>query len=92
MMIEKIGSAAMLEQLAEESTELAQAALKMARILRRENPTPADPMKVKQNLNEEFTDVCQCACELDLNFDLAQAQEKEFRFMKRWMLHERKDT
>lgn len=40
MMIEAIGSPAMLEQLAEEATELAQAALKAARILRKENPTP----------------------------------------------------
>lgn len=38
--IEEIGEAAMLEQLAEECTELAKAALKMARIIRKENPTP----------------------------------------------------
>lgn len=36
--IEEIGEAAMLEQLAEECTELAKAALKMARIIRKENP------------------------------------------------------
>ena len=35
--IEEIGEAAMLEQLAEECTELAKAALKMARIIRKEN-------------------------------------------------------
>lgn len=34
--IEEIGEAAMLEQLAEECTELAKAALKMARIIRKE--------------------------------------------------------
>lgn len=39
-MIEYIGKAAMLEQLAEEAAELAQAALKCARIERGENPTP----------------------------------------------------
>lgn len=33
--IEEIGEAAMLEQLAEECTELAKAALKMARIIRK---------------------------------------------------------
>lgn len=38
--LEMIGTAALLEQLAEESAELAQAALKMARKLRNENPTP----------------------------------------------------
>ena len=45
MMIEAIGSAAMLEQLAEESAELAQAALKAARILRDDNPTPVERFK-----------------------------------------------
>lgn len=38
--LDMIGTAAALEQLAEESAELAQAALKMARKLRGENPTP----------------------------------------------------
>ena len=38
--LEMIGTAALLEQLAEESAELAQAALKMARKMRNENPTP----------------------------------------------------
>ncbi len=35
-----IGEPAVYEQLAEECSELAKAALKMARILRNENPTP----------------------------------------------------
>lgn len=43
--IEEIGEAAMLEQLAEECTELAKAALKMARIIRKENPTPVTEKK-----------------------------------------------
>ena len=38
--MEEIGEAAVLEQLAEECTELAKASLKLARILREENPTP----------------------------------------------------
>ena len=38
--LEMIGTAALLEQLAEESAELAQAALKTARKIRNENPTP----------------------------------------------------
>ena len=40
MMIEKIGAPAMCEQAAEECTELAHAALKLARAERGENPTP----------------------------------------------------
>ena len=39
MMIEKKWKTAMLEQLAEEAAELSQAALKLARVLRGENPT-----------------------------------------------------
>ena len=38
--IEQIGECAVLEQLAEECVELAQAALKLARKKRGENPTP----------------------------------------------------
>ena len=44
MMIEKIGKPAMLEQLAEEAAELSQAALKLARVIRNENPTPVTAM------------------------------------------------
>lgn len=47
MMIEVIGEAATYELLAEECIELAHAALKMARVKRGENPTPATEEKVK---------------------------------------------
>lgn len=57
MMVEKVGRAAMLELLAEESAELSQAALKMARIMRGENPTPVTRMQAEKNLIEEYTDV-----------------------------------
>ena len=40
MFKEEIGTAATYEMLAEECSELAQACLKYARILRGENPTP----------------------------------------------------
>lgn len=62
--IEEIGEAAMLEQLAEECTELAKAALKMARIIRKENPTPVTEKEAIANIREEYTDVVQCAGEL----------------------------
>lgn len=48
--LEMIGTAALLEQLAEESAELAQAALKMARKLRNENPTPKTHADCVSNL------------------------------------------
>lgn len=48
--IDEIGKAAMLEQLAEECTELAKAALKMARIIRNENPTPVTEEEAIANI------------------------------------------
>ena len=66
MIIEKIGKPAMLEQLAEEAAELAQAALKCARILRDENPTPVSMEDAVANLSEEVTDVSTCLDELKI--------------------------
>lgn len=58
--IKEIGTAAMLEQLAEECTELGKAALKMARIIRKDNPTPVTIEQAKENLCEESSDVITC--------------------------------
>lgn len=58
--LEMIGTAALLEQLAEESAELAQAALKMARKIRNENPTPKSHADCVANLQEEIADVELC--------------------------------
>ena len=67
----------MLEQFAEECTELAQAALKQARILRGENPTPVTEVEAHNNVIGEFTDVIQCAMELNLTVnDEQQAMER----------------
>lgn len=55
--IEEIGDAAMLEMLAEESTELAHAALKLARVHGGENPTPKTFMQCIDALTEEIADV-----------------------------------
>lgn len=83
MMIEKIGTPAMLEQMAEEAAELAQAALKLARVLRAENPTPVTLEEAKMNLTAEFTDVQHCAGELKLETDWQQIDAKNRRFKKR---------
>ena len=48
---------ARLEQLAEEAAELGHAALKLARILRGENPTPIPEETARNNLTEEIADV-----------------------------------
>ena len=58
--IKEIRTAAMLEQLAEECTELGKAALKMARIIRKDNPTPVTIEQAKENLCEESGDVITC--------------------------------
>lgn len=55
-----LGEPAVLEQLAEECAELGQAALKMARLQRGENPTPKSWLDCKENLEEELADVDLC--------------------------------
>lgn len=79
--IEKmIGKAALLEQLAEEASELTKAALKLSRILRGENPTPVTKRGACADVIEEYTDVIQCAMELGLEIDVCQMELKD----KRW--------
>ena len=55
--LKEIGQPAMLEQLAEECAELGQAALKLARVMRGENPTPKTQMQCLDALTEEIADV-----------------------------------
>lgn len=55
-----LSSAAKLEDLAEEASELSKAALKLARIYRNENPTPVTKQEATDNLNEEIADVLVC--------------------------------
>ena len=66
MITETIGEPAVYEQLAEEAAELAKAALKIARLLRNENPTPVKYKDGMDNLLEEVTDVLVCLYELEL--------------------------
>ena len=58
--IDTIGLPAMLEQLAEECAELAQASLKYARLLRGDNPTPKTEQECLEALTEEMADVELC--------------------------------
>lgn len=57
LFLDTIGKPATLELLAEECSELAQAALKYARILREENPTPVTEDEALDHLTEEIADV-----------------------------------
>lgn len=59
-MTEKIPEAAWLEMLAEECSELAHAALKLARIQRGENPTPATEDTWRGKVIEEMADIMIC--------------------------------
>jgi NTP pyrophosphatase (non-canonical NTP hydrolase) len=58
--VDRIGEAAVYDQLAEECCELAQAALKMSRELTGVNPTTKNMDELMANLIEELTDVKVC--------------------------------
>ena len=82
--IEKlIGKPALLDQLAEEASELTKAALKLSRILRGENPTPVTEQEAINDLIEEYSDVIQCARELKLRQDEDQIRHKDIRWHDR---------
>lgn len=81
-----IGEPALLEQLAEECSELAQAALKLARRERGENPTPKKWYEMLADMNEEIADVSLCVDMLyteNLTDEGCIKRTKE-RKMKRW--------
>lgn len=83
-MLDQIGEPAMYEQLAEECAELGKAALKMARIIRNENPTPVTATEEQDAIIEELTDVGICAAELGLYSSPTIAMRKQERFKARW--------
>ena len=82
--IDLIGDAALLEQLAEECSELAQAALKMARKRRGTNPTPMTMEECKKRLTEEAADVLCCIKELHSIIDCDRANELMTIKRDRW--------
>lgn len=86
--IDEIGMPAYLEQLAEESAELAQAALKYARLLREENPTTKTEDGCIENLAEELADVSVCSREILENDWFASRFFKYEKFKReRWERH-----
>lgn len=58
--MDQIGEPAFLLQLAEECSELAQAALKLVRKMGGENPTPKTFEQYRSSLQEEMADVLLC--------------------------------
>ena len=63
---QKIGTDEILLQLAEESAEMAQAALKLRRAITGMNPTPMSVEECADNLIEEISDVVVCVSALGL--------------------------
>lgn len=58
-----------LAQLAEEASELAQAALKLRRALNGTNPTPKSVEECEKDLIEEYADVIVCISELNCSLE-----------------------
>ena len=86
---ERVSEAALYEQFAEECVELAQAALKMARHLRSENPTPLTEEQIKHNLIEEASDIHSVSQILDIKPDAQVVTAKLVRWYDRLMDAER---
>lgn len=87
--VDAVGTPALLDQCAEEASELSQASLKMARKLRNENPTPKSITDIRDDLIEEISDVLLSVdyvmhcCNIS-NEDLAQViTEKQVRWIDR---------
>lgn len=84
-----------LAQLAEEASELAQAALKLRRALDGTNPTPKSVAKCEANLMEEFADInnaVNALCDAWFGDDLDSEREFwnaereiEYSKYKRWL-------
>lgn len=80
---QKVSEAALYEQLAEECVELAHAALKLARIKRRENPTPVSVEEAMGAVMEEYTDFRVVAYVLEMGWDIEVFEQKLLRWHKR---------
>lgn len=74
----------LLAQLAEEATELAQAALKLRRRLDGRNPTPVPLSKAYDNLTEEIADVRLCLRVLGFDPGSPVYAGTEERKLRRW--------
>lgn len=80
---EKVIDEDLYNQLAEEASELAQAANKMVRVLRGTNPTPKSFDDVAKDLTEEFSDLVLVAKILDIHVDWLVSEYKLYRWRKR---------
>ena len=81
---ECLGRTELLAQLAEESAELAQAALKFRRVLTGENPTPMTATDAIEHLTEEMADVELCISMLCGDYEEKRKAEIKARKTTRW--------
>jgi NTP pyrophosphatase (non-canonical NTP hydrolase) len=80
----RLSQSAILMQLAEESSEVSQAALKLARIYQAENPTPVTQTEAVQKLHEELADfLVSLNCLMNIDFD--KIEKIEERKIGRWV-------
>lgn len=89
MKIEETPEATRLVQLAEEASELAHAALKLARILMDVSPTPVSEQDARRNLREEVADVI--VCEKALGISESDPDIASMRRKKLWRWQQRLD-
>lgn len=82
----KLTDQELLAQLAEEAAELAQAALKMRRVMDGANPTPVTFQEAHDNILEEICDVETCVAALLYNTPTAVKVRADLRAKKleRW--------
>lgn len=82
----KLSDPELLAQMAEEAAELAQAALKMRRVIDGTNPTPVTFQQAHDNLLEEISDVETCVAALLYNTPTAVKVRADLRAQKleRW--------
>lgn len=81
--INLIGEEAMWLQLAEEASELSQAACKMARYLHGTNPVAKSVTEIRSDIVEEFSDVINCARHLNIPSHEELIDYKNYRWINR---------
>lgn len=81
--ISLVGEEAMWLQLAEEASELSQAACKMARYLHGTNPVAKSETSIRSDIVEEFSDVINCARHLAIPIHEGLIINKNGRWIKR---------
>ena len=81
--INQVGAPALFEGIAEEAVELAKAALKVARIMRKENPTPVTLDEAAREVVVEYSDLRVYLDILRILVDAEVYDDKKQRFIER---------